>query len=117
MRGSPHISTLRKRAEFLAVAASGKKWVAPGFILQIGDPHEAAATLRYGFTATKTIGNAVTRNRAKRRLRALAHEIMPHASPGRDYVFIARMNTPACPFDDLRQELIKGLKRMKVWAD
>jgi ribonuclease P protein component len=113
----PKLEVLRKRAEFLAVAASGKKWVAPGFILQIGAAHPLSSTVRYGLTASRKIGNAVTRNRARRRLRALAAEILAHASAEHDYVFIARMTTPTVGFDALRQDLLKGLKRMKVWRE
>ena len=108
------LQILRKRAAFLAVAASGKKWVAPGFILQIGAPHPPTDTINYGLTASSKIGNAVTRNRAKRRLRALAAEIMPNASPAHDYVLIARASTPDCAFDSLRQDLLKALVRMKI---
>ena len=111
------LQVLRKRAEFLATASSGKRWVAPGFILQIGAEHPATPTVRYGLTASRKVGNAVTRNRARRRLRALAAEILCHASPEHDYVLIARTTTPACGFDVLRQDLIKGLKRMKMWKD
>jgi ribonuclease P protein component len=109
------LEIIRKRAEFLAVAASGKRWVASGFILQISDPHPPTLTVRFGLTASKKIGNAVTRNRARRRLRALAAEIMPHAASIHDYVFVARLTTPDCLYDSLRQDLIKGLQRMKVW--
>jgi ribonuclease P protein component len=109
------LETLRKRAEFLAVAASGKRWVASGFILQISNPHSPSPTVRFGLTASKKIGNAVVRNRARRRLRALAAEIMPNAAPEYDYVFVARLTTPTCAYDNLRQDLIKGLQRMKVW--
>jgi ribonuclease P protein component len=111
------LETLRKRAEFLAVASSGKKWVAPGLILQIGPLHDATPSIRYGLTASRKVGNAVTRNRARRRLRALAAEIMPHAAPEHDYVQIARETTPKCVFASLREDLIKGMKRMKVWQE
>ena len=114
---SPKLQILRKRAEFLAVAASGKKWVAPSFILQIGAAREATTSIRYGLTATKKIGNAVIRNRARRRLRALAAELLPHASPDHDYVLIARDGAVTAAFDVMRQDMIKGMKRMKVWRD
>ena len=113
----PKLEVLRKRAEFLAVASSGKKWVAPGFILQIGAAHPPSPTIRYGLTASRKIGNAVIRNRARRRMRALAAEILIHALPEHDYVLIARATTPTVAFDALRQDLIKGIKRMKVWAE
>ncbi|MDD4616527.1 MAG: ribonuclease P protein component [Alphaproteobacteria bacterium] len=111
------LEILRKRAEFLSVASSGKKWVAPGFILQVGKPHESSDVIRYGLTASRKVGNAVTRNRARRRLRALAYKIMPHASGAHDYVLIARPSTPDCGWTDLENDLMKGLKRLKLWQD
>jgi ribonuclease P protein component len=110
------ISVLRQRAEFLAVAAYGRKWVAPGLILQIGpDSTPAGEHLRYGLTASRKVGNAVTRNRARRRLRALAIKILPlHAETGRDYVLIARMGTAKRAWSDLQQDLLTGLKKLKV---
>ena len=111
------LTVLRKRADFLAAASSGKRWVAPGFILQIGVQHSDSSSVRYGLTASRKIGNAVVRNRARRRLRALAAEILGNASAEHDYVLIARITTPTCEFDALRQDLIKGLKRMKVWRE
>ena len=116
-RPLPKLEVLRKRAEFLAVAASGAKWVAPGFILQIGALHPSSPAIRYGLTASRKVGNAVTRNRARRRLRALAAEILTHALPEHDYVLIARIATPTAAFDALRQDLVKGMKRMKVWKE
>jgi ribonuclease P protein component len=108
---------LRKRAEFLAVAASGKKWVAPGFILQIGPPRPATPSIHYGLTASRKVGNAVIRNRCRRRLRALAVELLPHATPEHDYVLIARPTTAEHDFADMRRDMIKGMQRMKVWRD
>ncbi|MFZ4122048.1 MAG: ribonuclease P protein component [Caulobacterales bacterium] len=66
---------------------------------------------RFGLTATKKIGNAVVRNRARRRLRAAARALLPELGvPGVDYVLIARNGTAACPWtallDDLRSALI-----------
>ncbi len=112
------IQILRKRAGFLLVASSGKKWVAPGFILQIGPPRVPDPTaIYYGLTASRKVGNAVIRNRCRRRLRALAAELLPQASPGHDYVLIARPTTATHAFDAMRQDLIKGMKRMKVWRE
>ncbi len=69
---------LEKRSEFLA-AARGRRAPVTGFLLQARarDGTEPANGIRVGFTCSKKVGNAVTRNRAKRRLRALAHEITP----------------------------------------
>lgn len=112
---SNKLEILRKREEFLSVAASGKRWVAPGFILQIGAAHPPSSLIKYGLTASRKVGNAVVRNRARRRLRALAAQVLPHAAPEHDYVLIARATTPNTPFDNLRQDLEKGLTRMRVW--
>jgi ribonuclease P protein component len=110
------IVVLRKRAEFLAVASSGTKWVAPSFILQIGPPRTPdERSIHYGLTASRKVGNAVIRNRCRRRLRALAAEILPNAAPEHDYVLIARPATAIHPFSAMRDDLIKGMKRMKIW--
>ncbi len=70
--------------------------------------------IRIGITATKKIGGAVVRNRAKRRLRALAREILPLNAPtGHDFVLIARGSTPDIPFAALRADLLQALERLK----
>jgi ribonuclease P protein component len=111
-------SVLRQRQEFLAVAQSGRKWVAPGLILQISAEAKAGAAIRYGLTASSKVGAAVIRNRARRRLRALAHELLPlHARPGYDYVLIARVTTPKRVYADLKQDLVTALKKLGAWQD
>jgi ribonuclease P protein component len=109
---------LRRRAEFLAAAQSGKKWVAPGLIVQAGMPPKPTeeSIVRYGLTASGKIGGAVVRNRARRRMRALAHDVLPvHAKPGYDYVLIARHNTPTRSYADLRKDLVMALKKLGLW--
>lgn len=115
------ISVLKKRSEFLAVAALRQRWVTPAFILQVaprpkGEGEESA--IGFGLTASKKmIGKAVQRNRARRRLRALAVQMLPAcAVPQMNYVFIARADILTIPFSDLQRDLEKALKRMKVWA-
>lgn len=122
------IGRLKRRAEFLQVAAANRKWVAPGLILQVrrqpephASPTEAAApvavaeAVRVGFTASRKVGNAVKRNRARRRLRAVAEQVLPHATPGNDFVLIARAATIDRDFDALRNDLVAGLKRLKLY--
>ena len=90
--GSPAVSlcVLRKRAEFLK-AASARRQGTGGFLLQARNRGDGDPQTRVGFTASKKIGNAVLRNCAKRRLRALAREVLaPRALPGWDYVLVAR---------------------------
>lgn len=71
-----------------------------------------AGTMRVGFTVTKKIGNAVVRNRMKRRFRALAREVLPeHGLPGHDHVFIGREGGVERDFALLRSELLAALAR------
>lgn len=74
------------------------------------------ADLRVGFTVSRHVGNAVLRNRARRRLRAVATEVMPRrAKTGFDYVIIARATTATRPFDAIRVDLETALQRMRTW--
>jgi ribonuclease P protein component len=113
---------LKRRREFLAVAAHGRKWVAPGLILQVspqrfaesqagaGAPSQAP---RIGFTVSRKVGNAVVRNRVRRRLRAVADVVMPdHARPDCDYVMIGRRQTLTRPFPALVQDLELALRKV-----
>lgn len=110
--------TLKKRSMFLSVAASGKRWVAPGFILQIGKERAKENVCRYGLTASKKVGNAVLRNRARRRLRGLVREVLvPHASRAHDYVLVARPVTATYPYAMLARDLMIALKKMGVWRE
>lgn len=104
------VGRLTRRPEFLAVAATRSKGVADGLIVQARRREDDA--LRVGYTVTKKIGNAVTRNRAKRRLRALARQLLPaSALPGHDLVLVARADTPTRPFALLEADLLRALKR------
>lgn len=83
-------TTLRNRPDFLR-AASARRQATGGFLLQARARADGAAAIRVGYTASKKVGGAVDRNRAKRRLRALAREVLPtQAEPGWDYVLVAR---------------------------
>lgn len=131
------LERLKRRSEFLRVAAGRRKWAAPGLVLQAapaisapppakhdegirGAPlpptpseESAAPTLRVGFTCSKKVGNAVARNRARRRLRAAAAQILAaEAAPGFDYVLIGRQETLHRPFALLLQDLQTALKRV-----
>jgi ribonuclease P protein component len=106
----PELETLRHRPDFLKAAAARRQGTA-GFLLQARGRADDKPATRIGFTATKKIGNAVLRNRAKRRLRALARAVLPGlARPGWDYVLVARpAATVSRPFTDLLADLASAL--------
>lgn len=116
MRSSGHaLSSLRVRRLFLAAAKADKE-VRRGLIVQArarGDDEISPTPVRYGLTASKKIGNAVARNRARRRLRALAQEILPlEGMPGFDYVMIGRVHTAPRPWQKLKNDLRSALKAL-----
>lgn len=111
----PCIGRLKKRSEFLKVAAARSKWVTPGLILQ-ERPRTAPSLdpdIRVGFTVSRKVGNAVHRNRARRRLRAAVQAVLgAHARPGTDYVLIGRRGTLERPYGALCDDLRVALKRV-----
>jgi ribonuclease P protein component len=108
--------TLRTRADFLRVAAVRRRAVTLGLVLQAAPrPHQlgSGTTLRVGFTASRKVGNAVIRNRAKRRLRCAAAAVLPSkGEPGTDYVLIARASTPDRPYAALVADLEAAVRRL-----
>lgn len=108
---------LTRRAEFQRVTRARKSAAAPGLVLQIhARPDDPLAAARVGLTASRKVGNAVRRNRARRRLRAVAGVVIPqHAKPGHDYVMIARQGTADRPYSALIADLESALKRLNAW--
>lgn len=107
------IATIRKRADFVA-ANRGIRVARPGFVLLVNRDVVSAdeADLRFGVTVTKKIGNAVVRNRMKRRFRALLREALPDAGiAGADHVMIGREGGVERDFALLREELAVALSR------
>ena len=84
----------------------------PGFVLQVRDRADDDSSVRVGFTVTKKIGNAVVRNRMKRRFRSLARELLPTMGiSGADHVLIGRNGGIERDFATLRDELTKALSK------
>ena len=110
--GSSAVSlcVLDRRADFLK-AAGGRRQGTAGFLLQARDRSDGSDLARVGFPASKKIGNAVLRNRAKRRLRSLAREVLAGlARQGWDYVLVARPDaTVTRPYGDLCNDLREAL--------
>ena len=102
------------------MAASRRKCVTPGLILQAAEAPDSPSqeAFRLGFTASRKVGGAVQRNRARRRLRAAAGQVMPrHAVRNMDYVLVARAETVTRSFAALLGDLETALRRVKAWRD
>jgi ribonuclease P protein component len=126
------VGRLKRRPEFLRVAGGRQRWVAPGLILQalrqqatvrgaaagVTKGTESVSAPRVGFTASAKVGNAVARNRARRRLRAAAAAVLPcHAEPAHDYVLVARAGTLTRRFADLIGDIENGLRHLGLYCE
>jgi ribonuclease P protein component len=113
------IATLKRRSEFLRLRG-GRRWSSTAFVIEMraregaSEPAANAPTpARFGFTATKKLGNAVTRNRIRRRLKEAVRSVAPgRAKDGCDYVVIARESAASQPFAVLESDLIAALGRL-----
>lgn len=109
------VSTLTSRPDFLR-AARARRVGTPAFLLQARQRSETetATGIRVGFTCSKKVGNAVARNRAKRRLREIARTVLPREGrPGWDYVLIGRKDATATrDFEALKADLTRALRSL-----
>ena len=107
------LETLSKRVDFIA-ASKAEKFIGKSIIVQARP--NSLETIRVGYTASKKVGNAVMRNRAKRRMRAAAAETVgQYGTSSTDYVLIGRAeSTCNTKFKDLKFELIQAFKKLSV---
>jgi ribonuclease P protein component len=109
MRG---YSVIKKRPDFLA-ANRGKRYATPGFVLLVKDRQDESTEIRLGITITKKVGNAVVRNRMRRRFRALAQEMLgQNGKAGADHILIGRDSGIERDFDALRSDMAKALGKL-----
>ena len=110
------IERLKKRADFLACARAPS--CARGAVVVQARARDDGPLVRAGFTATKRIGGAVQRNRAKRRMREAVRRVLPDlARPGFDYVFIARGGVTTRPWERLLDDVKSALIRLAAERD
>jgi ribonuclease P protein component len=115
------IPRLKKRSDFLRVAACQRKVVMPTMIVQLAEHSQASRQercspiLRVGFTASRKVGNSVKRNRARRRLRAVVQAVCPSIMfSGEDVVLIARSAAVEAPFTTLLRDFHQALNRLEL---
>ena len=117
-----NIHHLKHRSQFRRVAKTQLKYVAPSLIVQTmkrRDNHNNKLLeddIRIGFTVSKKVGNAVHRNRTRRRLKAVAREILPtHGKKGHDLVLIGRVKTRKLPYSTLVSDLKLALGKLYLY--
>jgi ribonuclease P protein component len=111
--GLQQANRLRRRADFLKTYDAGRKTYGRSFVLFVRDRRDGLEP-RFGFTATKRLGGAVDRNRARRRLRACASGALGQVLPGLDVVVNARSAVLRVPGARLAEEFVASLKKAKA---
>ncbi len=105
---------ITKRADFLS-ANRGRRFARPGFVLLVSDRRDDDPSIRLGITITKKVGNAVIRNRMRRRFRSLMREMLAEkGKPGADHILIGRDGGIEMDYARLRADLQKAFERVAV---
>jgi ribonuclease P protein component len=111
-RSAARLEIIKKRADFLA-AQSGERAGSMALLVIRSKTPKKSGSARIGFTVTKKLGGAVTRNRIRRRLKEVARQVFPEAaSPGYDYVVIARPQAETREFSLLLDDMKRALLRL-----
>jgi ribonuclease P protein component len=110
--------TIKKRQTFVILTKQGKRWVTPSFIIQYkahtNPDEDDTLSVHLGITASKKVGHAVARNRAKRRLRALGRDVLPSFGQAGFYVLIARQAVVDMKYPQMVRDLKWALKRLEI---
>ena len=112
---SKRLTRILKRSEYLRVKQRGSSVAKPGLIMQAAPSANDGSYVypRVGFTVSKRVGNAVKRNRARRRLKSIASDVLPKEGfQSWDYVFIGRLVTLDRPYDLLLEDTRAALRKI-----
>ena len=108
------INKIKSRKDFIKIQKNGSKIISAGVILQNLNISNQGNPSRFGFTASKKVGGAVQRNKAKRRMRSLVFDVMKKfETKGCDYVLIARKEIVHRKYQKLKNDLIWSIKNLK----
>ena len=107
--------SLKRHKEFRYTYARGKAHSTP--LLTLVYAKSRNETIRVGFSVSKRVGNAVRRNRAKRRMREALTPLLPHLSGGLNVIFVAKPDVPDAPFSELQKQTEALVKRAGLWRD
>jgi len=108
------INKIKSRKDFVKIQKKGSKIISAGVVLQCLNNSNQENPSRFGFTASKKVGGAVQRNKAKRRMRSLVFDVMKKfETKGWDYVLIARKEIVHRKYQKLKNDLIWSMKNLK----
>ena len=108
------INKIKSRKDFIKIQKNGSKVISAGVVLQYLNNSNQDNPSRFGFTASKKVGGAVQRNKAKRRMRSLVFDVIKKfETKGWDYVLIARKETVSRKYQKLKNDLIWAIKNLK----
>lgn len=104
--------TLKKRSEFIKISKLGERFYGDHLMVQALPNSQLSSIFRVGYVVTRKTGNAVKRNKAKRRLRAMVYASRKLFATQCDYVFIARDSLWSVKFEILQRDFCNVLKKM-----